>query len=485
MLAASKRRLAERLSDRDVVLDIGGWADPLSRADWVIDLMPYETRGWYQRKGWTESIDDGPARFDETTWIQRDLCDREPFPFEAGEIDFVVCSHTLEDIRDPIWVCSEMNRIGRAGYIEVPSRLEEQSYGVAGPYVGWPHHHWLIDVDDSGIEFVFKEHGLHTRASDHFPRRFWEQLTPEERVQTLWWSGGFSYRERVFMDVRPEESYLPDFVARELAKRSFTDPTPSSSVGPSSQGPKGTSRAGDGERGRVRSALKSLTRRTGFEVSRYATSAHARRARLLTRNGIDVVFDVGANTGRYAAELRSASYSGRIVSFEPVRETFDRLRARVAPDPKWECLRLALAETEGSAEINVAANLESSSFLSMAERHLETMPGAAYARTEEVETASLDSLVADLASPQEAIFLKLDVQGFEMHVLRGARGSLARLRGVETELSLVRLYDGEPTLREMLDYFADSHFELVSLEPHFFDPASGHVLQVDAIFLRP
>ncbi len=59
----------------------------------------------------------------------RDICDHEPYPFGDQEFDFVICSQTLEDVRDPIWVCSEINRIGKAGYIEVPSRLEEQSWG--------------------------------------------------------------------------------------------------------------------------------------------------------------------------------------------------------------------------------------------------------------------------------------------------------------------------------------------------------------------
>ena len=80
------------------------------------------------------------------TWVERDICDREPWPFADDQFDFAVCSHTLEDVRDPVFVCAELNRVARAGYLEVPSRLEEQSWGVIGPYVGWSHHRWLVDV---------------------------------------------------------------------------------------------------------------------------------------------------------------------------------------------------------------------------------------------------------------------------------------------------------------------------------------------------
>src|SRR5215212_2730078 len=113
-----------------VVLDVGGWASPLARADWVIDLMPHETRGLYGES------DPARERFSGERWVERDICARDPWPFADGQFDFAVCSHTLEDVRDPVWVCSELARVARAGYVEVPSRLEEQAFGVHGPWVG-------------------------------------------------------------------------------------------------------------------------------------------------------------------------------------------------------------------------------------------------------------------------------------------------------------------------------------------------------------
>ena len=216
---ATRRSILERLSESDVVLDIGGWADPFERADWVMDALPYETRGYYERRGWAEPGLKDPERFSQRTWIERDICDREPYPFEDGEVDFVVCAQTLEDVRDPVWVCSEMERIGKAGYIEVPSRREEQSWGVAGPYVGWPHHHWLVDVRNGAIEFVFKPHELHAVKELHFPAGFWQGLGDAERVDTLWWHDSFSYAERIFFDREPAIAHLSEFVSAELAKR--------------------------------------------------------------------------------------------------------------------------------------------------------------------------------------------------------------------------------------------------------------------------
>ncbi|TML25525.1 MAG: class I SAM-dependent methyltransferase [Actinobacteria bacterium] len=208
MLASSRWRMLERLDDSDLVLDVGGWASPFERADWVIDLQPYATRGRYD-------YDRGAAheRFSERTWVRRDVCDHDPWPFADGQFDFAVCAQTLEDVRDPVWVCRELCRVARAGYVEVPSRLEEQSLGVHGPWIGWSHHRWLCDVSDGRIEFVAKPHLLHARASDHCPAGFHATLTPEERVAQLWWEGSFEYGERVFFEAAELDAYLADFVA--------------------------------------------------------------------------------------------------------------------------------------------------------------------------------------------------------------------------------------------------------------------------------
>ncbi len=207
MLDSSLQRILHGVGPTDVVLDIGAWGRPLTRADWVMDLMPYETRGLYGRDG------PEPERFSADTWIRRDICDREPYPFEDGEIDFVICSHTLEDVRDPIWVCDEMVRIAKAGYVEVPSRLEEQSYGFQGPWAGWGHHRWLIEKQGDRLEFVFKHHVLHNRESDHFPAGFQQTLSDEQRVVCLWWEERFDYAERVFVSGEELDPYLADFVS--------------------------------------------------------------------------------------------------------------------------------------------------------------------------------------------------------------------------------------------------------------------------------
>ena len=135
-------------------------------------------------------------------------------PFDDDAVDFVICSHTLEDVRDPIGICREIARIGKAGYIEVPSRLEEQSWGVVGPFVGWSHHRWLIDLVGNELQFVHKPGALQALADAQIPNERYRELSEEQRVITLFWDGGFGFRERILLDQAEHDAYLAEAPAR-------------------------------------------------------------------------------------------------------------------------------------------------------------------------------------------------------------------------------------------------------------------------------
>lgn len=206
MLTASLERIERSLGCGDLVLDVGGWASPFPRADWVIDLMPYETRGLYGKA----PVAAG-ERFSAETWVERDICDRETWPFADNQFEFAICSHTLEDVRDPVWVCAELSRVAKAGYVETPSRLEEQSWGVTGPFVGWSHHHWLVEATAAGgLEFALKPHALHASPEHFLTADQGAALTPEERVVACFWEAELDARERVFMEMSELHDYLAE-----------------------------------------------------------------------------------------------------------------------------------------------------------------------------------------------------------------------------------------------------------------------------------
>jgi FkbM family methyltransferase len=239
---------------------------------------------------------------------------------------------------------------------------------------------------------------------------------------------------------------------------------------------------------RIGSAIKALARRLGVDIARHDpwSLPAARRSRLLAEGCFELVLDVGANSGQTGVALRNYGYRGPLVSFEPLRDAFERLQSAAAGDPGWQCRNLALGEQSGTRLINVATNDgASSSFYPLADAHVSAAPTVAYRGTETVEMASLDELAPELVPETGGIWLKLDVQGYESQVLEGAAATLPRIDAVELELSLVELYDGQPLFDEVLRALQDAGFRTVDVSPEFVNPTTGRLLQVNVIALRP
>jgi SAM-dependent methyltransferase len=208
-------RVLSMLGPADVVVDLGGWASPFNRANYVIDAGPYETRGYYATFGGKASQGGDVEHFTRERWIVRDLCGHEPYPFADKSVDFVICSHTLEDVRDPLRICAEMIRIAKRGYVEVPSRVWETCRGrESARTAGLSHHRWLIDIGDGRIDFLMKYHLIHSHWRYSLPASFGATLSDEASVQWLFWDESFAYEERTIHGLDAQAAELESFVAR-------------------------------------------------------------------------------------------------------------------------------------------------------------------------------------------------------------------------------------------------------------------------------
>lgn len=195
MKKSSIEAVLATIKDSDIVLDVGGWGAPFERANYVIDAMPYDSR---QKEQGQIGI---PERFTKDTWIQWNICDRKPWPFKDKQFDFVVCSHVLEDIRDPIWVCQELQRISKRGYIETPSREAELLYGVQSyEYTGFQHHRWFVELENNKLSFTQKTPVAHTQQRGFY-------LIHTDSLMKFFWNDSFLFEEK-FAGLNPNDTLI-------------------------------------------------------------------------------------------------------------------------------------------------------------------------------------------------------------------------------------------------------------------------------------
>ncbi len=237
----------------------------------------------------------------------------------------------------------------------------------------------------------------------------------------------------------------------------------------------------------MKQIIKRTIQKIGFDLKRMTPFDNPAFQILLglQKFHIDLVFDVGANTGQFAQQLRTVGYSGRILSFEPLSDAYAKLIENSARDPKWEVHdRCAIGDNEGEISINIAGNSLSSSILPMLKAHSSADVVSAYVGSEIVALRRLDSVALDYVGDSTNFFVKIDTQGFEWQVLEGGLSTLKRARGVLLELSLVPLYEGQRLWRDLVNRLESEGFILWALQKGFTDPRDGRTLQADAIFFR-
>lgn len=191
MISQAASEVVESLLDEEsLVLDVGGGRYPYFRANYVLDIREYGhgigTPAFGKREG-------AGVYFSEDTWVARDFY-RLPWPFDDNQFDFVICMDTLEDLRDPVAVAQELQRVGRAGYISCPTRAFESSKaasqvsGLRRVY-GFPHHRWFVEIRDGGLIFKHKHPLLYEDRKARIRK-------PGQRSLQFFWARTFHCEER-------------------------------------------------------------------------------------------------------------------------------------------------------------------------------------------------------------------------------------------------------------------------------------------------
>lgn len=241
----------------------------------------------------------------------------------------------------------------------------------------------------------------------------------------------------------------------------------------------------------LKHTVRNVARRFGYEVAKSSgLEEHAfvrHLAALFGNLDVQCVFDVGANRGQYRDFLRNrVGYRGLIVSFEPLSHNVALMREHAKDDPRWVVTGCALGSEDTHKDFNVMKFDNLSSFLSPDHSAVPVFRNYnVLDHRERVEVRRLDSVMTELREKYDPknIYLKLDTQGFDLEVIRGAPTTLASVHALQTELPIRPIYANMPSYREVLEALFERKFAITGMFPVTRDGIM-RVIEFDCVMLN-
>lgn len=232
---------------------------------------------------------------------------------------------------------------------------------------------------------------------------------------------------------------------------------------------------------RIRKLLASLIHPSCWRGLSIGVAPSVEHLSVLRTLDVDGILDVGANRGQFSLACRLAKPGIPVVAFEPIPNEASTFR-KVHPQSSLVTLiESALGESTGSAVLHLSKSADSSSLLPIGRRQTEYFRDTAEIGTLKVPVQRLDDLSANWAGRTDQL-LKIDVQGYELNVLRGAAQTLNSCKYVYAECSEVELYEGQALKREVADFLQSHGFA----EQGMFNAEyqQSQLIQADYLFKR-
>lgn len=197
---------------------------------------------------------------------------------------------------------------------------------------------------------------------------------------------------------------------------------------------------------------------------------------------VDGIIDVGANRGQFSLACRFALPGVPVVAFEPIPKEAETFRKVHGARGEVTLIESALGEAKGAATLHLSKSADSSSLLPIGKKQVELFENTVEVGTITVPVHRLDDFASCWIGRRQQL-LKLDVQGYELNVLRGATETLKTCAYVYAECSEVALYDGQ-ALRAEVEAFLGTHgFKVQGRYNEQLD--NGQLIQADYLFSRP
>lgn len=227
-----------------------------------------------------------------------------------------------------------------------------------------------------------------------------------------------------------------------------------------------------------------LTRNLRKAKAAERAARERRRWRVMAHRPFRTILDIGANEGQFARIARDIWPMALIHSFEPIPQVHAALAEGFAGDANFRSHNVALSDHGGTQIMHCSSFSPSSSLLPMAAVHKAEWPESAQSSDVEVALMRLDDWAGAEESLHAPLLIKIDVQGFELHVINGGQSTLAIADVVILEVSFREFYEGQPLFADVHERMRQLGFAYRGNVEQFISKDESHVLYADAIFER-
>ncbi len=239
----------------------------------------------------------------------------------------------------------------------------------------------------------------------------------------------------------------------------------------------------------MKKIINSITSVFGykFKKTKWLYEKNLNLIKSLSNSNINSIIDIGANSGQFAEEVFKNGFSGYILSFEPLKIEHSNLLDKKfeMKEYNWEIAeRCGLGASEKKLDINISGMRQSSSILDISEIHTNLYPKSINIGKEEIDIFPLDKYYNKIINMKKNILIKIDTQGYELEILKGAKKTLEYVDAVYAEVSLVKLYKSQPLFDEIFDFIKKFGFSVWSVDRAVGNKNTGQTYQLDVLFIK-
>ena len=193
-----------------------------------------------------------------------------------------------------------------------------------------------------------------------------------------------------------------------------------------------------------------------------------------------IIYDIGAHIGTWSLLAKAFIPDSIIHAFEPIESHITEFQNRISDIKDINLHQVALGNQTGNISINITNRSDASSLLEAAEL-VDEQYGVKKDREQMIKIFTLDDYIITQKIPLPD-FIKLDVQGYELEVLKGAQQCINHAKWILCEVSFYPYYQNQPLFYDIFEHLKNYSYNIYAFGSE--TPTGSILTQIDVLFKR-